>query len=543
MSEPEENIRQLTLTGISWTGGTRVVQLVLQFGFAVALARLLPPRDFGLIAALMVFTGFGILFTDLGISPAIVQRRVIEARHLTSAFWLNVLMGTLLTLITMALAPALAAFYNEPQLLALTLVSAPVFLLSALAAVQNAVLDREMKFRKLSLIETAALIAGNTFAVAMALAGFGVWSLIGLSLALPAFRLCFLWFSVSWRPRGRPERQALRELWAYGKGFTGFTALTYWSRNADNLLIGRFIGVDPLAFYNRAYNLMALPNTTVGAVMTRVMIPALSRLQDDKERVKKIYVQSIGLITLLMFPFVIGMLTLAGPFILTIYGPRWAPAAPLLKILATVSLIQVVTGTASWIFLTQGRTDMLFRWGVFSSVTAIISFVVGLPWGVKGICVAYLCWNILIMYPLMAYAGRLINIGPAEVAEAVAAVVAAALVMAGAIEAAEAAIPADWGSALQLVTGIAVGGLAYLLACQLLKPTPYVEFRELMHEYRSFRGGAARPEVAATVATPEPAGEAEPNAATASGQEPSAEDAERTAAARRAELEGAEAGG
>ena len=525
MSEPEENIRQLTLSGMSWTGGTRVVQLALQFGFAVALARLLPPRDFGLIAALTVFTGFGILFTDLGISPAIVQRRVIEERHLNSAFWLNVLMGTLLMLITMALAPALADFYSEPQLEALTLVSAPAFLLSALAAVQNAILDRQMKFRKLSLIETAALIAGNSFAVAMALTGFGVWSLIGLSLALAGFRLIFLWFSVSWRPRTGPERQALRELWAFGKGFTGFTALTYWARNADNLLVGRFIGVDPLAFYNRAYNLMALPNTTIGAVTTRVMIPALSRLQEDKERVKKIYVQSIGLITLLMFPVVIGMLTLSGPFILTLYGQRWAPVAPLLQILSAVSLIQVVTGTASWIFLTQGRTNMLFRWGVFSSVTAILSFVVGLPWGVKGVCVAYLCWNVLITYPLLAYAGRLVALKPSEVARAVAGVVGAALIMAGAIEAAEAAVPAGWSSAVQLLIGIVVGSVAYLLACQILKPEPFLELRRLISEYRSYRARPPRPEVGATAAPHDPVDE----------------DAEREAA-RRAELEAAEAG-
>ncbi len=349
-------------------------------------------------------------------------------------------------LLTMALAPALAAFYNTPQLTALTIVAAPrALLLSSLAAVQNAMLDRTMDFRKLSLIETLALVGGNLVAVGMALAGFGVWSLIGLSLVQPAIRLLLLWFSVTWRPRLRPEREALRELWQYGGGYTGFNALTNWSRNADNLLIGRFIGVSPLAYYNRAFNLMVLPNSTIGAVTTRVMIPALSRLQDDKARVKKIYVDSIGLIALLMFPLVLGMLILSRPFILTIYGDRWAPVIPLLQILSVVALIQVVTGTASWVFITQGRTDLLFRWATFSSITAIASFVIGLPWGVKGVAVSYLCWNVLTIYPLMTYAGKLIDLAASEVGRAVVGVGVASLTMGIGVWAVEAQTPGRGG--------------------------------------------------------------------------------------------------
>jgi O-antigen/teichoic acid export membrane protein len=504
VSEPRQSLRRLTLTGMGWTGGFRVVQIALQFVFAAVLARLLVPRDFGLIAALAVFTGFGIIFTDLGISPAIVQRQVVEERHLSSAFWLNLAMGVALTLVTMALAPALAAFYNEPPLVALTLVSAPALLLSSLSAVQNAILDRQMDFRKLSLIETTAQLTGNVVAIVMALTGFGVWSLVALALVQPGLRAALLWFSVTWRPRLRPERAALRELWEYGGGYTYSRALTYWAGNADNLLIGRFVGVNPLAFYNRAYNLMVLPNATIGAVTSRVMIPALSRLQHEKERVRRIYLDSIGLITVLMFPLVLGLLVLSHPFILAIYGPKWAPVAPLLQILCVVSFIQVITGTANWIFMTQGRTDLLFRWGIVSSITAIISFVIGLPWGVTGVAVAYTCWNVLMAYPLMTYAGRIIDLPAAEVGRTIAGVGVAALVMGGGVWAIEAAVPAGWGPWAQLATGIVAGAVIYFVALQILLPQPYLELKRLAADYRKLRSTRAS---RAAVASPDANGD------------------------------------
>ena len=249
---------------------------------------------------------------------------------------------------------------------------------------------------------------------------------------------------------------------------------------------------------------MALPNATIGAVTTRVMIPALSRMQHEKERVRRIYLDSIGMITVLMFPLVAGLLVLSHPFILAIYGPKWAPVAPLLEILCVVSFIQVITGTANWIFMTQGRTDLLFRWGIVSSITAIISFVIGLPWGVTGVAVSYTCWNILMAYPLMTYAGRIIDLPAAEVGRTIAGVGVAALVMGGGVWAIEAAVPAGWGPWAQLATGIVAGAVIYFVALQILSPQPYLELKRLAADYRKLRPTRAS---RAAVASPDSNGD------------------------------------
>ena len=218
MSEPRQNLRRLTLTGMGWTGGSRVVQLALQFVFAVVLARLLAPRDFGLIAALAVFTGFGIIFTDLGISPAIVQRPRRRGTPSQLGLLAELAMGAAPDADHDGPGASARRFLQRATSVALTLVSAPHFLLSTLAAVQNAILDRQMDFRKLSLIETTALITAN----ACDRDGpdrFRRLEPVALCSRPAGPAASLLWFSVSWRPRLGPNGRTARAL-GVRKGFT-----------------------------------------------------------------------------------------------------------------------------------------------------------------------------------------------------------------------------------------------------------------------------------------------------------------------------------
>lgn len=456
--------------------------------FGALLARVLPPRDFGLIAMLTVFTGFAVVFIDLGVSVAIVQRPNVEERHLSTQFWLNLCMGSILTLLTIAIAPLLAAFYDEPRLLILTIAIAPSFLLSAVAATQTAILDRSMDFKRLAILETMALAAANVLAIGMATSGFGVWSLVALSLAMSGFRALFLWISCDWRPHRLPDRESLHELIHFGGRFSAYSILSYWARNADNLLIGRFIGPTPLAYYNRAYSLMSLPSDAVATVTTRVMIPAMSRMQDDRERCRRVFLQAMGLISLVMFPIALALLVLSRPFILAVYGPRWAPVIPLLEIFSGVALIQVISRTTGWIFTSQGRVDMLLRWGVISSLTAIMSFFIGLPWGTKGVAVSYLCWNIAMMYPLFTYVGPLIGVTVRDILDAVGRIAVASFVMAGVVWLVERQLPNGLGPWAELAIGIAAGVLTYLAVVFLLSPKPLKEARQMIAEYWRRRG-------------------------------------------------------
>ncbi len=458
---------------------------MLQLGFTAVLAHLLVPSDFGLIAMISVFTGFAVLLTDVGVTAAIVQRPEIDERHLSAAFWLSLAGGAVTTVVMIVLAPVIASFYNEPRLLALGIANSPAFLIGSLAAVQTALLQREMNFRRLVTIENGAFVAGNAVAIGMAIGGLGVWSFVGLALATATFRTGFLWALGGWLPKLLPDRRSLADIWGFGRHLTGFNLVNYWSRNADNLLIGRFLGTSNLAFYDRAYNLMLAPVDLVGSVASRVMFSTFSRLQDDLERTKQIYLRSLGLVGMISFPCAVGLLVTARPLILTFFGHAWIETVPILRILCICSFLQCVVQTNAWVVNSQGRADLMFRLGVVWTAVVVAAFAIGLPWGLEGIAVAYACANLLLTIPIFVISGRLIGVSFVEVAKRLAGVAAASLLMGGAVWLVETQLETVVGAPLQLAVGVLVGVLTYLIALRAISPGAYHELRHLGAEYQS----------------------------------------------------------
>jgi O-antigen/teichoic acid export membrane protein len=478
----EPSLKQQTVTGVIWSAGARAGIQTLQFGVTVILARLLVPEDFGLVAMIAVFTGFASLFVDFGLAAAIIQRKDIDERHLSSAFWMNVAAGIALSAIVAALAPALSAVYGEPRLLALTLVMAATFTLGSIGIVQNALLSRAMNFRRLGAIEVAAAVVGGGTAIAAALMGYGVWSLVIQYFASAGTRLMLLWSLSDWRPHLLLDRNAVWELWRFSRNLAGFRAVNYWSRNADNFLIGKFVGASGLGIYSRAYSLMLMPLEQISAVTARVMFPALSRIQEDRPRVKRAYLRAVGIVGLLSFPVMAGLFVVAEPFILTLYGAKWRDVIPVLQILCIVGLVQAVGATVGSIYTSQGRTDLQFRWGLVASSITVLAFGIGIMWGVHGVAVAYAIRTYALVYLTFAIPGRLIGMRVREVFHAVRGPLFSALAMAGLVWVVGAALPEAWSPAAVLLAQFGVGVLAYGALIHLFVLKPYLELKDLVRE-------------------------------------------------------------
>lgn len=456
-----------TTRGIAWTVGSRLLQQGLQFAVIAVLARLLTPSDFGLVGLIAVFTGFATLLTDFGLSAALIQRPDVNHDHLSSAFWLNLVSGGCLSLLFAAGAPLIALFYGEPSLVWLTMVSGLVFLLNSTAAVQSSLLDRRMDFRRIALIENLATIVAAAAAIGAAAAGAGVWSLIVLTLAAAAARSAILWGTGQWRPQLRISRPALRDLWGFSVNLAAFNTTNYWARNADNLLIGKVLGPGPLGIYTRAYSTMLLPMSQVGSVAMRVMFPALSRIQDDKERVRRIYLRSVGLIALVTFPIAVGLFVAARPFVLTFYGSRWSAAVPILRLLCIVGLIQSIATTVGLLYQSQGRTDWMFRWSLLSTGMVIGAFAIGVQWGLTGVAISYVTSTMLLSYFSYAIPGRLIGMQFREVPLAIWRPLLASALMGLVVWGAAFALT-GWPWAAQLGAEIALGMVGYLFSVTLV---------------------------------------------------------------------------
>jgi O-antigen/teichoic acid export membrane protein len=410
------SIRQRVLSGLGWSGTTRIFEQVLQFSISIVLARLLSPTDFGLIGMVLVFTGFASGLSDMGLGASLIQKQDLSDRHLNTVFWVNILAGAVLAILFGLAASSIADFYKEPALRLITSVIAIEFLLSSLNVVQNSMLDRSLKFRTKFWINSVSLSVSGTVALILAFIGAGVWSLVARSIISTFVKVMVMWCLSPWRPSLSFDLSAFRELMRFGGNLLGANTVLYWGGNFDKLVIGRMLGSSALGIYNLADRLMRLALTNVTDITSAVMFPAFSAMQNEVESVKHTYLHATRLIALLTFPMMIGLSVLAEPIILFVYGSKWQEVIGIVQVLSFSGLAQSVYFTGGWIFLSQGRSDILFRWGIYTTLVRVVGVLIGTHWGILGVAWAYALGSyIFICYPTWSSAMRLVSLGFKEV--------------------------------------------------------------------------------------------------------------------------------
>lgn len=476
------DLRARTLSGLKWSGAGQVVSQLLQSAVAILLARVLSPREFGLMSMIAVFTGLAAVFRELGLGAALIQKKDLEERHLSSIFWVNLATGAALTGLFAACAPLIAAFYREPALRAITTVMSLNFLLGSLNIVQRSLVIKALDFRRLVTAETTAAALSGLAAAGAALGGLGVWSLVAQSLTYTAVFSSLTWRLSPWRPSRLFDAGAVRELLGFGGSLIAFNALNFSNRNLDNLLVGRFFGSTQLGVYARAYDLMLLPGSQVTSVLSRVMFPAMSEIQHDLAKVKRVYLRATGVIALFAFPMMTGLMAVAEPFVLVVFGEKWRAAVPIVRIFCLVGLVDSITATRTWIFNSQGRTDVQLKWGVYDFLITTAFFFLGLPWGVKGVAWGYVASVYLQLYPRWAVAGRLIGLGFGELSSNFARTFVCAAVMGGAVRVLGGALPDAWPLGAALAVQVAAGAAFYAALLHAASVPAYLEARRLIAE-------------------------------------------------------------
>jgi PST family polysaccharide transporter len=394
---------------VRWSAVSQIGRRVGQIGTTAVLARLLLPADFGIVGMASMMFEFAFIFRDLGGSAAIIQREEITDGMLSTVFWMNVVLGLAVTLLLLVTAPLMALFFHEPRLIVLIRVLGLAYLLTGSSVLQQALLERQLAFERLAKIEVFSFLLGAATAVIGGLIGWGVWSLVAQVLVMQAAQTFMLWFAVPWRPAMVFRWSDLRLIQSYSLNLGGSLILMFIARNADNILIGRYLGAEALGYYSIAYKLMLSPIQSVTHVAMRALSPVFARFQDDNVRFQSAFARTTGAIAMLSFPIMIGVMALSKPLVLTVLGNQWMPVVGLLQILAPIGFLQSVGVCVMLIFRAKGRTDWMFRWGLFSSAVTVISFVVGLRWGVQGVALGYLAANILLAYPGFAIPFRLID--------------------------------------------------------------------------------------------------------------------------------------
>ena len=400
----EADLVRRSVRGGAATVTAQVINFALHTGSTMILARLLTPADFGLVAMVAAFTGFAMLFRDPGLSVATMQRAEINQVQVSTLFWANFAFSVAVMTLAVILAPAVAWFYGEPRLTWITICIAVTFVFGGLAAQHTALLRRQMRFTGLAIVQILSLAAGLIVGVCLAWYGAGYWALVAIPAMQSLTNMVLVWVVVPWRP-GRPSvGKEVREMVRFGGNLTGFNCMNYLTRNVDNALIGAVWGAGPLGIYSRAYALLLFPLQQVNWPLGSVAVTTLSRLQNNPTQYRRVYCRIIQLIAYLTMPLVVLLAILSDEIILIVLGDQWSEAAVIFRILAFWALLLPLVGALGWLLTSLGRTRRMFKLGVITSTCAIVSFVLGLPWGPVGVAIAAtICFSILAV-PSMMYA-------------------------------------------------------------------------------------------------------------------------------------------
>lgn len=407
IDQVKRDLKGRTARGGAVVIGSQVIRQGISIASAIVLARLLGPEVSGLIAMATVLIGFIESFSDLGLSAATVQRGEINQRQVSTLFWINMALSLALALITAALAPAVAWFYNDPRLTLVTLALGSAFLLDGLTAQHQALLNRQMRVGELAVLGVVATVVSTGAGILAALAGFGYWSVVIMKLASEPVQIIGTWLLCPWIPGGPSRAAGVRSMLAFGGNLTGFRVVTYLARNLDNLLIGRFYGPVQLGLYAKAYGLLLLPIIRINQPFATVAWPALARVVDEPERYRRAYTRIVSGLCMVTLPLVAFMIGAADWLVLGLLGPEWAAASVLFALLGISGLVEPFASTTNWLFTSQGRTSEQFRWSLISTTITVISILIGLPWGTVGVAAAYGLAGLLIRTPLLFwFAGR-----------------------------------------------------------------------------------------------------------------------------------------
>jgi O-antigen/teichoic acid export membrane protein len=394
------NLKNRTVSSGFITVTSQGVQFALNLASTMVLARILMPQDFGLLAMVFTIMSFLRVFREAGLSTATVQREGITHAQVSNLFWVNVAVSGLVSVLVAAMAPVIAWFYREPRLVGITLVLSVTFLLTGLAVQHTALLNRQMRFKVIAVIQIGSMLAGILAGIGMALLNCGYWSLVGSNLTTSLVALLMTWYASPWRPKLFARHSGTRPLLHFGANLTAGFFLSSLARGMDGLLIGRVYGAFSVGLYSRAAAMLTRPLEQFMAPIDAVFIPVFSRLQTEPERFRRKYLEFYETMALGSFLFTGMFFALAHPLTLVVLGPKWENAAVIFANFSFAALAYPLGICASWLFTSQGRGRDSFRASLVVSIIIAGSLIAGLPFGPAGVAFAYSMSALLIQIPV-----------------------------------------------------------------------------------------------------------------------------------------------
>ncbi|MGB5850306.1 MAG: lipopolysaccharide biosynthesis protein, partial [Ignavibacteriaceae bacterium] len=389
--------------GVVWNSIGLIIDDGLSIIVKLILARLLLPEDFGIIGFAIVFIGMIRVFSDMGMTAALIQRKDVDLEPIDydTAFWVGIAWGIFLAaILAFAVAPIAASFFNEPLLASIIPVLSISFVLKPLTTVHIVNITRELDFKRIVLPQNISRIIAAVIAIIMALTGYGVWSLVFQRVLTNLFLVFIYTFISPWRPQMRYSNVSFKKIFSFGIYTTGTRIFNYLTNNIDYLLIGKMLGAQSLGVYSLAYNLTYVVRGQIMNVVNKVFYPTYSKVQDDLLTIKRYYFKVVKYNCIVIYPLMVGLILLAEPFVLIGLGEKWSEAVIPLQLMAGAGLVHLLTSSNTILLRGIGKPRLEMIMSVVKTVGVTVPFIVlgVIYYGVNGAAGGLLAAKIVIFF-------------------------------------------------------------------------------------------------------------------------------------------------
>ena len=450
-----------------WTVLKSASSRIVSSAVFIVLARMLEPADFGTVALASVFVVLISVLVESGFGEALIQRDTVEPRDLNSAFWISNAVAISLAVVLIGFAGVISELLGQPQLAPVLRVLSAVFVFSALASVPQAILRRDLAFRAIALRGVAATLAGGTVGIVMAVAGAGVWSLVGQMVASAVVGTAIAWAMCSWRPGWSLSTKSLRELSGFSAKILGERLALFASRRSDDLLIGLVLGPVALGYYTVAYRLLLILTEMIIWTLEGVAFPLLSRLQNDRARRARAFYALTRLCAAVAVPAFLALAVLTPELMRVAFGPRWLAAIPVMQTLALVGIPHAAAYCNKAALNAAGRPDLSLRIALLTGVVNVIGFAVVVNRGILAVAVSYAVCSYLLVPVSLWSTIRVLDLSTKAYLRLFVAPLVSGIVMASAVLGVKAALAEGMSEPLRLLVLLLVAVAAYLVMLSL----------------------------------------------------------------------------
>lgn len=406
-----DSLRSKTVKGVVWSSIERFSTQGVQFLIMIIMARLLTPKDYGLIGMLAIFLAVAQSLIDSGFSQALIRKQDRTDVDNSTVFYFNIVVSSALYLILFIAAPFVADFYNQPELTSVMRVVCLGVILNSLAVVQRALLTVRIDFKTQAKASLSAAVISGCIGIVLAYCGFGVWSLVVQQLLNLSVNTLLLWIFSKWRPIAVFSWKSFHELFAFGSKLLASGLLDTLYRNIYPIVIGKLFSASSLGHYTRAHQFSEFPSSNVTGIIQRVTYPILCGIQDETERLEAVYRKFLKLSAFIIFPLMIGLSAVARPFIDIVLGTQWGFCGQLLQIICFAMMWYPIHAINLNLLQVKGRSDLFLRLEIIKKILGITVLCITAPFGLVVMCYGQIFNSIVALVINTYYTGKLINVG------------------------------------------------------------------------------------------------------------------------------------